>query len=89
MIRDDWKHIKLAVLKMEYGKQAEEWRNIYPPVSDDRLVFVMIYDQLVEAVKSLTDDPNTIVCVAMNRYIKEEKKTLDKIIKVFKPEGNK
>lgn len=83
MIRDDWKSLKLAVLKIEYGKLAEEWNEIYPPVSDDRRVYISIYYQLIEAVKSLTDNPNTIVCVAMNRYINEEKKTLDEIKKVF------
>lgn len=89
MIRDNWKSLKLAVLKIEYGKLAEEWSNIYPPVSDDRMVFVMIYNQLVETVKSLPDNPHNSVCVAMNRYIKEDKKTLDDIIKVFKPEENR
>ena len=82
-MRDDWKYLKLAVLEMEYGKKADEWNNLYPPVSDDRRVYINIYHQLVEAVQSLTDNPNTIVCVAMNRYISEEKKTLDEIKKVF------
>lgn len=68
---------------MEYGKQAEEWNNIFPPVSDDRRVYINIYHQLTEAVKSLTDNPHNVVCVAMNRYIAEEKKTLDEIKAVF------
>lgn len=82
-MRDDWKYLKLAVLEMEYSKKADEWNNLYPPVSDDRRVYINIYHQLIEAVQSLTDNPNTIVCVAMNRYITEEKKTLDEIKKVF------
>ena len=82
-MRDDWQSPKIAVLEMEYGKKADEWNNLYPPVSDDRRVYINIYHQLVEAVQSLTDNPNTIVCVAMNRYIAEEKKTLDEIKKVF------
>ena len=82
-MRDDWKSLKLAVLEMEYGKKAEEWNNLYPPVSDDRRVYINIYHQLIEAVQSLTDNQNTIVCVAMNRYINEEKKTLDEIKEVF------
>lgn len=82
-MRDDWKSLKIAVLEMEYGKKAEEWNNIYPSVNDDRRVYINIYHQLIEAVQSLTDNPNTIVCVAMNRYIAEEKKTLDEIKKVF------
>lgn len=82
-MRDDWKYLKLEVLKMEYGKQAEEWNNIFPPVSDDRRVYINIYHQLTEAVKSLTDNPHNVICVAMNRYIAEEKKTLDEIKAVF------
>ena len=82
-MRDDWKYLKLAVLEMEYGKKAEEWNNLYPPVSDDRRVYINIYHQLIEAVQSLTDNSNTIVCVAMNRYINEEKKALDEIKEVF------
>lgn len=82
-MRDDWKSLKIAVLEMEYGKKADEWNNIYPPVSDDRRVYINIYHQLIEAVQSLTDNPNTIVCVAMNRYIIEEKKTLDEIKEAF------
>ena len=82
-MRDDWKSLKIAGLEMEYGKKAEEWNNFYPPVSDDRRVYINIYHQLIEAVQSLTDNPNTIVCVAMNRYITEEKKTLDEIKEAF------
>lgn len=82
-MKDDWKSLKIAVLEMEYGKKADEWNNLYPPVSDDRRVYINIYHQLIDAVKSLTDNPNTIVCVAMNRYINEEKKTLDEIKEVF------
>ena len=76
-IRNDWKSLKLAVLEMEYGKQAKVWNDLYPPVSDDRRVYINIYHQ------SLTDNPNNIVCVAMNRYIAEEKKVLDEIKEVF------
>lgn len=82
-IRNDWKSLKLAVLEMEYGKQAKVWNDLYPPVNDDRRVYINIYHQLIEAVQSLTDNPNNIVCVAMNRYITEEKKILDEIKKVF------
>ena len=78
-MRDDWKSLKLAVLNMEYGKQADEWNNMFPPVTDDRRVFINIYHQIVDAVKSLPDNPNAFVCVAMNRLIAEEKKTMDEI----------
>lgn len=81
--RDDWKHCKLALLKLVYGKQVEHWTNTFPPVCDDRRLYLNIYNQLVEAVNSLPDNPNTVVCVAINRYISEELKTLDAIKTVF------
>lgn len=81
--RDDWRHTKLNLLKILYAKQAEIWGNLYPPVHDDRRLFINIYNQIVEAVSSLSDNPNITVCVAMNRYIKEEQKTLDAIKMYF------
>lgn len=83
MFRNDWKSLKLGVLEIQYGKLAKEWNNVFPPVSDDRRVYINIYNQLIEAVKSLSDNPNNVVCVAMNRYIAEEKKTLDEIKTIF------
>lgn len=83
LIRDDWKHRKIALLERNYGEVAERWTNLFPPVRDDRRVYLNIYNQLVEAVNSLPDNPNTVVCVAMNRYISEETKALDAIIAAF------
>lgn len=83
LIRGDWRHRKIALLERNYGEFAERWTNLFPPVRDDRRLYINIYNQLVEAVNSLPDNPNTAVCVAMNRYISEETKTLDAIIAAF------
>lgn len=81
--KDSWKELKLAVLYIEYGKVAKEWNNLFPPVKDDRRIFINIYNQLVTAIKSLPDNPHNVVCVAMNRYITGEKEMLDEIKERF------
>lgn len=83
MERDDWKHMKLWVLANAYEKKATEWNDIFSPVADDRRVFINTYRQLYEAVDSLTDNPNNVVCVAMNNYITEERKMMDEILEHF------
>jgi len=80
---DDWKHLKLAVLYNKYGRQAEAWNELFPPVSDDRRVYINIYNQLKEAIESLTDNPHNVVCVAMNQYIRSETAVLDEIKATF------
>lgn len=85
LTRDDWKHLKLAVLYNKYGKLAVKWNDIFPPVSDDRRVYMNIYHQLITAINSLPDNPHNVVCVAMNRYITEETKILDEIKERFNP----
>lgn len=82
-MNDTWKSLKLEVLKMKYGKTVKTWSGIFPQVTDDRMVFINIYNQLMEAVNSLQDDPHVAVCVAMNRYIDEECKVLNSIRKNF------
>ena len=83
MERDDWKHTKLWVLANAYEKKANEWNEIMPPVADDRRIFINTYHQLYNAVDSLPDNPNNVVCVAMNRYISEEREMMDEIMMRF------
>ena len=77
----DWKSRKLAVLELDYGEKATAWAG--EPIEDDRRVFVNTYYQIIEAVQSLPDNPHTIVCVAMNRYIDSMKKVMDDILARF------
>lgn len=78
-----WKATKLAILEKEYGKEAAEWDKIEPAVEDDRRVYINMYNQLVEAVKSLEDEPHAVVRVAMNHYIEDAGKTMEIIKKCF------
>ena len=81
--RHDWKHLKLWVLANAYEKKAKEWNEIRPPVADDRRLFINVYRQLYEAIDSLPDNPNNVVCVAMNRYISDEREMMDEIMMRF------
>ena len=85
--RNDWKHLKLWSWAHDYEKKAEEWANVFPPVSDDRRVFVNTYRLVYEAIDSLTDNPCYWVCVAVNDKIKEERKMMDGIIARFDAMG--
>ena len=87
MERDDWKHLELWVLANAYEKKATERSDIFPPVADDRRVFINVYRQLYEAIDSLPDNPNNVVCVAMNHYISEEREMMDEILNRFCTKG--
>lgn len=79
----NWKTEKLACLEKLYGERASEWSNIYPPVDDDRRVYINTYNAIVEGIKSLPDEPNTFVRCAVNKYLVGERKLLERIAKRF------
>lgn len=82
--RGDWKHLKLWSWVNRYEAKAEEWNNLYPPVTDDRRVYINTYKQVYDAIDSLPDNPNNLVRVAMNRILCEECERMDKILKGFR-----
>ncbi len=77
---DDWKSLKLWVLASKYEKVYHEWNNIFPPVTDDRRIFLNTYKQVYEAIDSLTDNPNSWVCVAVNRLFHEDDEMMGEIL---------
>ncbi len=83
LIRDDWKSLKLWSWAHDYESKAEEWNNIFPPVTDDRRIFINTYYQVYNAIDSLTDNPNTWVCCAISHELDSERKTMDEIIDKF------
>ena len=85
--RDDWKHLKLWSWAYAYEKKAEEWTNVFPPVSDDRRLFINTYRQVYEAIDSLNDNPHSWVCVAVNDKVREARKMMDGIIARFDAVG--
>ena len=81
--RDDWKHLKLWSWAHDYEAKANEWNNLFPPVKDDRRLFINTYRQVYEAVDSLSDNPPAWVCMAINHEIYAEKAMMDSILSRF------
>lgn len=73
-----WRDKKLYFLE-KYEEDAKRWQN----ECDDRKLFSVIYEKLVEAINSLPEDPNLTVIGAMNQYMRGECDTLDHIQKHF------
>lgn len=82
--RDDWKWTKLWVWAHEYQAQAMTWNDIFPPVSDDRRVFINTYWMVYTAIESVSDNPPAWVCCAINDKMKQEAKFMDEILRMFK-----
>lgn len=79
----DWKSRKLFMLEAFYGKKYDEWVNAVPAVTDDRRLYINIFEEIKSAVESLSDNPCNYVCVAMNEQIGESQGTLDNIKATF------
>lgn len=73
-----WRERTLYFLE-RYEENAERWKDEH----DDRKVFHNIYKNLVEAIKSLPEEPHVMVKVAMNKCITEHEQTLNDIQKHF------
>ena len=70
-----WRQRRIDSLNYNYGVYAERWTDKH----DDRKVFSNIYFMVLEALESLPEEPNNLVCVAMHKQIDEERKVLDEI----------
>lgn len=74
-----WRESKLEYLKRLYGDVVEDYREH----SDDRLVYVNIYNQIVEALNSLPDMSHVYVCKSVGAAIYEDKRVMDCIRERF------
>lgn len=81
--KDDWKSLKLWNWVHDYGDKAAEWNNIFPPVADDRRLFINTYNQVYEAIDSLPDNPNSWVCCAINHEVYNERGMMNDILARF------
>lgn len=84
MKRDDWKHLKLWTWANDYEAKMNDWNNILPPVSDDRRLYINTYQQVYEAIDSLSDNPPAWVCVAITRELAKEREMMDEILERFR-----
>ncbi len=81
--RDDWKHLTLWSWAHDYENKATEWNNIFPPVADDRRLFINTYKQVYEAIDSLPDNPQSWICVAISHELYNERGMMNGILARF------
>lgn len=81
--RDSWKSLKLRSWAHDYEEKATEWNNLFPPVKDDRRVYINTYRQVYEAIESLPENPPPFVCVAMNHELDTEEEMMNNILTRF------
>ena len=74
-----WKERKLDYLCFKYEEVAGKWENEH----DDRIIVHNMFNMMIRAIKSLPDNPDNLVCVAMNNKISEYMKTMDDIMARF------
>lgn len=82
--RDCWKWSKLWAWAHEYQSQALAWNEIYPPVKDDRRIFINTYVMVYTAIDAMPDNPPTWICCAINHEMQREAETMDEILRRFK-----
>jgi len=71
-----WKEFTIDSMRFDYGLHAE----LFADEHDDRRLFTNMYNQIMEAVECLPDNPPAFVCVAMNHKIDESRGTMDAIL---------
>ena len=78
-MKKTWKQAKLHDIEITFGGCIEEYKNF----TDDRLVYVNIYNQIIEALESLPEEPNNYIKVAMVNQINKDKKIMNRIYSNF------
>lgn len=81
--RRDWKSLKLWSWVEPYEKAYKTWSNLFPPVSDDRRLFINTFDMVYHAIDSLSDNPDSWICCAVLHEVEKEKKVMFRILKQF------
>ena len=74
-----WKAQNLDYLETFFGELAEAWKD----EKDDRRVFSNSYFHIVEAIKTLDDNPHVYVRCAKNHMMNEEIEQLERIKERF------
>lgn len=81
--RDNWKTLKLFTWACNYEAKMIEWNNLFPPVEDDRRVYINTYEQVYKAIDSLPDNPPAWVCMAITHELIAERGLMNSILSRF------
>ena len=84
-----WRNLKLWSWARDYEAQMNEWNDIWPPVTDDRRLFINTYSQVYQALASMQKYPDNYICCAVNRSLENDRDMMNRIIKRFKEEVRK
>ena len=76
-----WANEKLRYHSWAYGEFYDYSKEF--AASDDRQVFINIYDKIKEAIEAVSTIDNNFVCVALNRRIDKDYKILRSIQNTF------
>lgn len=78
-MKKTWKQAKLHDIEIQFGGCIEEYKGF----TDDRMVYVNTYSQIIEAIESLPEEPHSYVKVAMFHQINKDKEVLNRIYRNF------
>ncbi len=70
-----WKQAKIHDFDIRFGGCVEEFKGF----DDDRKVYVNTYNQIIEALNELPEEPVSYIKVAMWRQINRDIEMLDRI----------
>lgn len=79
-----WKEQHLHYFKNRFGDTRDKWTSMLDKIHDDRRLFCIRYDRVIEAISSLEDEPNLYVCVAMNERLHADAEMFKSIMQIFK-----
>ena len=68
IINKSWKQFRIDSLRFDFGLYAELFKDEH----DDRRWLANTYDQIIEALESLPEEPVAFVCVAMSKEIEKD-----------------
>lgn len=74
-----WRDRKIDAIETLYGT----WYDKYIGEEDDRGLYCNIYKNIIHALKTLPEEPDNYVCVAMNKAINEDLATMQRIVIYF------
>ena len=75
MAKMTWKQAKIHGMEIRFGTAYEVYRDF----DDDRKVFANLYEQIMRALNSLPEEPDSYIKVAIWRQLCRDKEVLNSI----------
>lgn len=81
-MKKTWKTARIDGFEKLYGTSYKEYKDFVknnPLCNDDRTVYIAIYEQVMEALNSLPEEPTSYIRVAMFHQINRDKERMNNI----------